>query len=102
MAGKLNRCTSLTAPAPFQNTVNIPTKDTVSDLAEWLSKQPRWLQYATADLLAGKSIGKDEITTFATLALSEVSGKLTEPAKPPPIASLGTNVGGHFHYYVVL
>lgn len=64
--------------------MSTPVKDTFADFADWLSKQPRWLKHAAADLLAGKQIGKDEIVAYAKLTLTEVAGKLADPESPPP------------------
>jgi hypothetical protein len=69
-------------------------KDTLSDLSEWLSKQPRWLRHAAVDILAGNPIGNDEIVAYAKLTLSESAGTLGDPESPLPFESLGEHTGG--------
>ena len=69
-------------------------KDKISDLSDWLSKQPRWLKHAALDVLAGKSIGDDEIVALAKLTLSEVADTLEEPQNPITLESLGNHSGG--------
>ncbi len=74
--------------------MSTPAKDTFSDLFEWLSKQPRWLKHAAADILAGKPIGNEEIVAYAKLTLSETAGTLADPESPFPLGSLGEHTGG--------
>lgn len=69
--------------------MSTPTKETFSELAGWISKQPVWLRYAAADLLAGKAVGEEEIIGFAKLALSEVAGNLPPVEASLHLASLG-------------
>ena len=65
-----------------------------SDLAEWLSKQPRWLQHAAQALLRSDSVGPQEIIAYAKLAISEVKQELAPPDTPPVLSSLGAHIGG--------
>jgi energy-coupling factor transporter ATP-binding protein EcfA2 len=69
-------------------------KDMLSDLSDWLYKQPHWLQHAALDILAGKSIGNEEIVAMAKLTLCEVAGTLAQPQTPPALDSLGNRSGG--------
>ena len=69
-------------------------KEMVSDLSDWLSKQPRWLKHAALDLLAGKPIGNKEIVAMAKLTLSEVAGTLGQPQLPAALDSFGDRSGG--------
>lgn len=69
-------------------------KDKISDLSDWLSKQPCWLKHAALEVLAGKSIGNEEIVALAKLTLSEVAGTLEEPQNPITLESLGNHSGG--------
>lgn len=74
--------------------MSTPPKDTFSDLSEWLTKQPRWLKHAAADILADKPIGNEEIGAYAELTLSESAGTLADPELPLPLGSLGEHAGG--------
>jgi energy-coupling factor transporter ATP-binding protein EcfA2 len=73
--------------------MNTQVKDTASELSDWLLKQPHWLQYAAAELLAGKPVGKDEIIVYAKQAISEVEGKFAAQQPPLRLASLGARSG---------
>ena len=74
--------------------MNAEPSSVETDLAAWLSKQPRWLQHATQALVKGDHIGPQEIIAYAKMAISEVAQTLAPPDTPPVLSSLGAHTGG--------
>ncbi|TLD72858.1 hypothetical protein FEM03_01950 [Phragmitibacter flavus] len=84
-------------PPSTTTTMSQPTQDTSSDLADWLAKQPCWLQQAAADLLAEKTVGKEEMIAYTKMAISEAAGEIKGAVQNIQWTALGSVGGGAIH-----
>jgi energy-coupling factor transporter ATP-binding protein EcfA2 len=71
-----------------------PVSPIETDLADWLSKQPIWLQHAAQAILQKQSVEPEEIISYARLAIAEAQGELRPPEESPQVSAIGANTGG--------
>lgn len=71
-----------------------PVSPIETDLADWLSKQPTWLQHGAQALLQKQGVEPEEIVAYARMAISEAKGELRPPDESPQVSALGANTGG--------